>query len=77
MLLFLMKTTIKIAAGEDRIGLIAKGGYVPIEYYKDPKKSAETFITAPDGMRYTIPGDMGRHNEDGTVTMARAWITLH
>ncbi len=58
-----------IPAGDERIGVLAKGGYVPIEYYKDPKKSAETFITAPDGIRYTIPGDMARHNADGTITM--------
>ena len=42
---------------------------MPIEYYKDPKKTAETFITAPDGNRYVIPSDMATHNEDGTVTM--------
>jgi len=58
-----------IPAGDPRVGLLAKGGYTPIEYYKDLKKSAETFITAPDGMRYTIPGDMARHNADGTITM--------
>lgn len=58
-----------IPAGDERIGVMAKGGYVPLEYYKDPKKSAETFIVAPDGKRYVIPGDMARHNADGTVTM--------
>ena len=59
----------QIPAGDERIGLLAKAGFVPIEYYKDPVKSAETFITAPDGQRYVIPGDMARHNADGTVTM--------
>jgi acyl-CoA synthetase (AMP-forming)/AMP-acid ligase II len=59
----------QIPAGDERIGHIAKGGFVPLEYYKDAKKSAETFITAPDGNRYVIPGDMGRHNADGTITM--------
>jgi acyl-CoA synthetase (AMP-forming)/AMP-acid ligase II len=58
-----------IAAGDERIGQLAKSGYVPIEYYKDPIKSAATFVTAPDGKRYTIPGDMARHNADGTITM--------
>jgi len=58
-----------IPAGDERIGQIAKGGFVPIEYYKDAKKTAETFVMAPDGNRYVIPGDMGRHNADGTVTM--------
>ena len=58
-----------IPPGDERIGLLAKTGFVPIEYYKDPVKSAETFITAPDGKRYVIPGDMARHNADGTITM--------
>jgi acyl-CoA synthetase (AMP-forming)/AMP-acid ligase II len=60
---------LEIPAGSEQIGQLAKGGFVPIEYYKDPKKTAETFITAPDGNRYVIPGDMATHNSDGTVTM--------
>lgn len=59
----------QIPPGDDRIGLLAKGGFVPLEYYKDAKKSAETFVTAPDGQRYVIPGDMARHNADGSITM--------
>ncbi len=58
-----------IHAGNERIGLLAKGGCVPLEYYKDPEKSAKTFITAADGARYVIPGDMARHNADGSITM--------
>lgn len=58
-----------IPAGDERIGQLGKCGYVPIAYYKDEEKTAETFITAPDGKRYVIPGDMARHNADGTVTM--------
>ena len=58
-----------IPAGDKRIGLLAKTGYVPVEYYKDPEKSAKTFIKALDGNRYVIPGDMARHNADGTITM--------
>ncbi len=58
-----------IPAGSEEVGVLAKTGYVPIEYYKDPEKTAKTFITAPDGKRYVIPGDMATHNSDGTVTM--------
>ena len=43
--------------------------FIPLSYYNDEKKSAETFIVAPNGNRYVIPGDMARHNIDGTVTM--------
>ncbi len=59
----------EIPAGDERIGQLAKGGYIPLSYYNDEKKSAETFITAPNGNRYVIPGDMARHNADGTITM--------
>ena len=59
----------EIPAGDERIGQLAKGGFIPLEYYNDPEKSAKTFIKAANGNRYVIPGDMARHNADGTVTM--------
>jgi len=49
-------------------GKLARRGNVPLEYYKDPKKSAETFVTI-DGTRYVIPGDFARREEDGTITL--------
>ena len=52
-----------IPAGDERIGLLAKGGFIPLSYFKDEKKTAETFITTAEGVRYVIPGDMARHNE--------------
>ena len=58
-----------IEAGDERQGHMAKGGYIPLSYYKDEKKTAETFITGTDGNRYVIPGDMATHNADGTITM--------
>jgi acyl-CoA synthetase (AMP-forming)/AMP-acid ligase II len=50
------------------VGRMARGGNVPLEYYKDPEKSAATFITV-DGMRYSVPGDMARLELDGTMTL--------
>jgi acyl-CoA synthetase (AMP-forming)/AMP-acid ligase II len=55
--------------GEDRIGKIARTGHIPLAYYKDPVKSAETFFTAPDGQRYSMPGDFARVEADGQVTL--------
>jgi 3-oxocholest-4-en-26-oate---CoA ligase len=49
-------------------GLIAKKGNIPVGYYKDEKKTAETFKTF-NGVRYAIPGDYALVEEDGTVTM--------
>ena len=47
---------------------MARGGNVPLEYYKDPEKSAATFITV-DGKRYSVPGDSARLELDGTMTL--------
>ncbi len=55
--------------GSERIGKIARTGHIPLEYYKDPVKSAETFFTAPDGQRYSMPGDFARVEADGQMTL--------
>jgi 3-oxocholest-4-en-26-oate---CoA ligase len=49
-------------------GRIARGGHVPIGYYKDPEKSATIFVEV-DGARYVVPGDYARLEEDGTITL--------
>jgi acyl-CoA synthetase (AMP-forming)/AMP-acid ligase II len=58
----------EVAPGSGVVGLIARKGHIPVGYYKDEKKSAETFKTF-NGIRYSIPGDFARVEEDGTVTM--------
>ncbi|MHA7899990.1 MAG: acyl-CoA synthetase [Henriciella sp.] len=58
----------EIAPGSDEPGLIARGGSVPLGYYKDEKKSAETFRTI-GGVRYAIPGDWCTVAADGTLTL--------
>jgi fatty-acyl-CoA synthase len=54
--------------GTDKIGLIGTSGLVPVGYYKDEKKSAETFREV-DGIRYSFPGDYAKLEEDGTITL--------
>jgi acyl-CoA synthetase (AMP-forming)/AMP-acid ligase II len=51
-----------------RIGRMARAGSVPIGYYKDPEKSAKTFLEV-DGVRYSVPGDFARIEADGKVTL--------
>ena len=51
-----------------KIGRLARGGNVPVGYYKDPVKSAATFIEV-DGERYSVPGDFARIETDGRVTL--------
>ena len=49
-------------------GRIAQRGHVPLGYYKDPAKSAETFFER-DGDRWVLLGDMATVDEDGIVTV--------
>lgn len=50
------------------VGRLARGGNVPIGYFKDPAKTAATFIEV-DGKRYSVPGDSARLELDGTMTL--------
>ena len=58
----------EVKPGSGVRGFIAKKGNIPVGYYKDEKKTAETFRTI-NGVRYAIPGDFAQVEEDGTVTM--------
>lgn len=51
-----------------KIGRVARSGSVPLGYYKDPEKSAKTFLEV-DGTRYSVPGDFARIEEGGKVTL--------
>ncbi|HEV7688990.1 MAG TPA: AMP-binding protein [Acidimicrobiia bacterium] len=57
-----------VEPGSEEIGVIAVGGFQPVGYYKDPEKSARTFRIF-DGRRYSIPGDYGTVEPDGTITV--------
>ncbi|MDJ1137138.1 acyl-CoA synthetase [Streptomyces iconiensis] len=50
------------------VGRIALRGHVPLGYYNDPAKSAETFFEA-DGARWVLLGDMATVDDDGVVTV--------
>jgi acyl-CoA synthetase (AMP-forming)/AMP-acid ligase II len=50
------------------VGKLARRGHIPIGYYKDPAKSAATFPVV-DGVRWSVPGDDARIEEDGTITL--------
>ncbi|MEZ0093323.1 acyl-CoA synthetase [Streptacidiphilus sp. EB129] len=51
------------------VGRLARRGNVPLCYLGDPVKSAEVFRTGPDGLRYSVPGDWARREEDGRITL--------
>jgi 3-oxocholest-4-en-26-oate---CoA ligase len=50
------------------IGRLARSGSVPLGYYKDPEKSAKTFLEV-DGVRYSVPGDFARIEADNKITL--------
>jgi fatty-acyl-CoA synthase len=58
----------RVSPGSGEIGRVAVGGYVPVGYYKDPEKSAATFIEF-EGKRYSCPGDYATVEADGSLTL--------
>jgi acyl-CoA synthetase (AMP-forming)/AMP-acid ligase II len=58
----------EVAPGSQERGVIARSGPIPLGYYKDPEKTAETFPTI-DGVRYSIPGDWCTVDVDGTLNL--------
>jgi fatty-acyl-CoA synthase len=59
---------IRLEPGTGEIGRLAVGGHQPIGYYKDPEKSARTFLVV-EGRRYSCPGDYATIDADGTVAV--------
>ena len=57
-----------VAPGSGDRGRVAIPGHVPLGYYKDPEKSAATFIER-DGKRYSMPGDYATVEADGSITL--------
>jgi fatty-acyl-CoA synthase len=57
-----------LAPGSGEIGRVAVAGVVPVGYYKDPEKSAATFVEI-DGTRYSMPGDWAQVEADGRLTV--------
>jgi acyl-CoA synthetase (AMP-forming)/AMP-acid ligase II len=54
--------------GPGQTGRLARGGHIPLGYYKDPVKTAAMFAEV-DGERYVVPGDWARVEDDGTITL--------
>jgi fatty-acyl-CoA synthase len=58
-----------LSPGDGRIGLLARSGRIPLGYYKDEAKTAATFPTDPDGVRWSVPGDLASIAADGVITV--------
>jgi fatty-acyl-CoA synthase len=55
--------------GDARIGRLARSGRIPLGYYRDEAKTAATFPTDPDGVRWSVPGDLASVGPDGVITV--------
>lgn len=58
----------EVTPGSDTIGIAYSGGYIPMGYYNQPEKSAETFVEH-NGIRYVMTGDRCTVREDGMLVL--------
>ncbi|MEI2704004.1 MAG: AMP-binding protein [Ilumatobacteraceae bacterium] len=58
----------EVLPGSGERGRVALRGHTPIGYYKDPVKSAATFVEFA-GHRWSIPGDWAEVDADGTLRL--------
>jgi fatty-acyl-CoA synthase len=56
----------RVEPGSGQQGVVAVGGFIPLGYYKDEAKTAQTFRTY-EGRRWSVPGDFAEVNADGTL----------
>ncbi len=54
------------APGE--VGKLARSGHIPLGYFKDPDKTAQTFPLFA-GKRWVVPGDYARIEDDGSISL--------
>jgi acyl-coenzyme A synthetase/AMP-(fatty) acid ligase len=58
----------RVQPGSGERGRSAVGGFIPLGYYNDPKKTAETFPTF-EGRRWSMPGDWATVEADGSISL--------
>src|SRR5699024_8203 len=57
-----------LPAGSGGVGMLARRGHIPCCYYNDPVRTADTFVTDDDGVRWALQGDYATVEEDGAIT---------
>jgi fatty-acyl-CoA synthase len=57
-----------ITPGSGEVGLVAKWGNLPLGYYKDPEKTARTYVEI-NGVRHLISGDHATVEADGRIKL--------
>jgi acyl-CoA synthetase (AMP-forming)/AMP-acid ligase II len=59
----------RVEPGSGQVGRLARRGHIPLAYYKDEEKTAATFSTDSDGVRWVVPGDYATIEADGTLNL--------
>jgi acyl-CoA synthetase (AMP-forming)/AMP-acid ligase II len=57
-----------VRPGSGEVGVIAKAGILPLGYYKDPERTARTYVTI-NGVRHVIGGDHATVEADGSIRL--------
>lgn len=57
-----------VTPGSGEVGLVAKWGNLPLGYYKDPEKTARTYVTI-NGVRHLLSGDHATVEADGKIRL--------
>jgi acyl-CoA synthetase (AMP-forming)/AMP-acid ligase II len=66
-----------LEAGSPERGWLARKGWVPLGYYKDPEKTRRTFPLV-EGIRYSVPGDRAMIEASGTLKLlGRDSVTIN
>jgi 3-oxocholest-4-en-26-oate---CoA ligase len=50
-------------------GLFARKGHIPLGYWNDPVKTAATFRTDANGVRWVVPGDWATIDDEGRIVL--------
>jgi fatty-acyl-CoA synthase len=58
----------RVEPGSGEQGMVAVGGYIPLGYYGDEVKTAQTFRVFED-RRWSIPGDWAEVEADGSLKL--------
>jgi len=66
-----------LPAGSGETGWLARSGPMPLGYYKDPEKTAQTFPVV-EGVRYAVPGDRAVAEAGGRLRLlGRDSVTIN
>jgi len=57
-----------VEPGSDKVGVLAYGGYQSVGYWKDPEKTAQTYLEK-NGRTWVMIGDMCTVESDGTINL--------